>query len=228
SVKGWENGKKPIAPEGFEVTAFANGFDNPRWMYVLPNGDVLVAESNSNYSLLQRIGGWIIGASSSKNMSKSADRITLLRDGNKDGIPEQRETFLSGLNQPFGMLLLGNWFYVANTDAVLRFPYKEGATKIEAGGEKIVDLPAGKHNIHWTRSIIANEEGSKIYIAIGAGSNIAEHGLQNEILRACILEINPDGSELKEYASGLRNPVGMDWLPGSDGLWTVVNERDKL
>lgn len=227
-VKGWENGGKPLSPEGFVVTPFADGFDNPRWMYVLPNGDVLVAESNSNYSLLQKIGGWVIGASASKSMRHSADRITLLRDENKDGIPERRETFLTGLNQPFGMLLLNDWFYVANTDAVVRYPYKEGITKIEGKGQKIVDLPAGKHNIHWTRNIISNRDGSKIYIAIGAGSNIAEHGLQNEILRANILEMNPDGSELKAFAGGLRNPVGMDWLPGSDQLWTVVNERDRL
>lgn len=230
-VIGWKEGETPVAPPGFKVTKYADGFKNPRWMYVTPNGDVLVAQSNSNYSLLKQIGGTLKGVWRSNNLKHSANVITLLRDTNKDGIPDLRETFLSkdnGLNQPFGMLMIGNWFYVANTNAILRYPYKSGQTKLTGKGEKIVDLPAGKHNRHWSRNIIANSDNSKIYIAVGSGSNIAENGIENELLRANILEVNPDGSELRIFATGLRNPVGMDWAPGTKTLWTVVNERDGL
>jgi glucose/arabinose dehydrogenase len=229
NVIGWKDGNIPKAPQGFTVTKYANGFDNPRWMYITPNGDVLVAESNSNYGALKQLGAVIIGAAKSKNVSKSADRITLLRDTDKDGHPDVKETFLTdGLNQPFGMLVIGNWFYVANTDAVLRYPYKTGDLKISGKGEKIADLPVGKVNQHWTRNIIANADNSKIYVAIGSATNIADKGMDEELLRACILEMNPDGSGLKVYASGLRNPVGMGWAPGSKTLWTAVNERDGL
>lgn len=227
-VQGWDNEKTPDAPDGFKVSRFADGFENPRWMYVTPNGDLLVAESNSNHTFWEIIGGYLVGASKSNSLRHSADRITLLRDENKDGIPDKRETFLSGLNQPFGMLIIGNWFYVANTDALWRYPYKDGELKITGEGEKILDLPAGKHNRHWTRNIITNHDQSKIYIAIGSGSNVAEFGIENELLRADILEIDPDGSDMKVYAAGLRNPVGMGWAPGSGALWTVVNERDEL
>ncbi|MTI28747.1 PQQ-dependent sugar dehydrogenase [Fulvivirga kasyanovii] len=226
-VKGW-NGRKPKAPEGFTVSKYADGLENPRWMYVLPNGDVLVAESNSNYGLLKKIGAVLIGAHRSKSLKHSADRITLLRDANGDGSPESSYIFLKNLNQPFGMLVLNGWFYVANTDGVWRYPYKSGQTAIEGKGERITVLPAGKHNQHWTRNIIANRDGSKIYIAVGSGSNVAEDGIKAEFMKANILEMNPDGSALKVYAGGLRNPVGMDWAPGSDELWTVVNERDML
>lgn len=228
NVTGWKEGQTPLAPPGFTVTRFADGFENPRWLYITPNGDILVAESNSNYSLLMRIGGWIIGASKSKNMRKSADRITLLRDTNGDGKPDTRQTFLTKLNQPFGMLVLGDWFYVANTDAVWRYPYKPGQLTIIDKGQKIVDLPAGKINQHWTRNIIASKDGKKLYIAVGSGTNIADKGIKSEYLRAAILEMNPDGSGLKVYASGLRNPVGMDWAADTNTLWTVVNERDGL
>jgi glucose/arabinose dehydrogenase len=230
-VIGWEDGQTPIAPSGFTVTKYADGFKNPRWMYVTPNGDILVAQSNSNYSLLKQIGATLIGVWRSNNLKQSANIITLLRDSNKDGIPEVRETFLSeneGLNQPFGMLVIDNWFYVSNTNALLRYPYKAGQTKITGKGEKIVDLPAGKHNRHWSRNIIANSDNSKIYIAVGSGSNIAENGIENELLRANILEVNPDGSDLRVFAAGLRNPVGMDWESKTKTLWTVVNERDGL
>jgi glucose/arabinose dehydrogenase len=227
NVVGWKDAM-PKAPAGFNVTIYADAFQNPRWLYVSPNGDILVAESNSNHPLLERIGALFIGATKSNSMKHSADRITLLRDANHDGVPEVRETFLSHLNQPFGMLVLGNWFYVANTDGLWRFPYTPGQTKIPEKGNKIVDLPAGKHNRHWTRNLIANAEGSKIYIAVGSGSNVAEHGIANELLRADILEINPDGTDLRVYASGLRNPVGMGWAVGTKTLWTVVNERDEL
>jgi len=196
-VIGWKNGETPVAPSGFTLTKYADGFKNPRWMYVTPSGDILVAQSNSNYSFLKQIGAALIGAGKSNNLKHSADIITLLRDSNKDGIPELRETFLTErLNQPFGMLIIGNWFYVANTDAILRYPYKAGQTKITGKGEKIVDLPAGKHNQHWSRNIIANSDNSKIYIAVGSGSNIAENGMENELLKANILEVNPEGSDL--------------------------------
>lgn len=204
---GWESGQMPKAPEGFVVSKFADGLKNPRWTYIGPNGDIFVAESGTK---------------------KSADRITLLRDANKDGIPEMREIFLEKLKQPFGMLVLDDFFYVGNTDGLYRYPYKAGETKITGKGEKILELPAGGYNNHWTRNLIANAEGSKIYISVGSGSNVAEHGMDNEKRRANILEINPDGTGERIYASGLRNPVGMDWAPGTNTLWTAVNERDEL
>lgn len=230
-VLGWADGRKPKAPEGFTVTKYADGFENPRWIYVAPSGDIFVAESNSNYSPAKQVGAALIGAGGSNNLKNSADRITLLRDANQDGIPEVKSTFLTaneGLDQPFGMLIIGDWFYVANSGSLLRFPYKTGLTSIGTKGIKILDLPAGKHNRHWTRNIIANADNSKIYVAIGSGSNIAENGFDNEKMRARILEVNPDGSGMRVYASGLRNPVGMGWAPGTKTLWTVVNERDEL
>lgn len=230
-VIGWEDGETPKAPDGFTVTKYADGFENPRWMYVLPNGDVLVAESNSNYSILKQIGATLIGAGGSNNLKRSADRITFLRDTDNDGFPDVRETFLTkeeGLNQPLGMLVIGDCLYVANTDAVLSFSYKEGQTKITEIGQKVVDLPAGKVNQHWTRNMIANKDNSKIYIAVGSGSNIGEKGMEHEVMKANILVMNPDGSDLEVYASGLRNPVGMDWEPTTQTLWTSVNERDEL
>lgn len=227
-VKGWEEGEAPVAPAGFRVTLYAAGFDNPRWMYELPNGDILVASSNSNHTFLTKIGATIVGANKSNSMKHSVDRITLLRDANHDGIPEFRSTFLEGLEQPFGMLLIGQYFYVANTNALLRYTYETGSTKLTGTPEKILDLPAGKVNRHWTRNLIANKEQTKIYIAVGSGTDHAEKGIGNEKLRAGILEINPDGTGLRIYASGLRNPVGMGWAPGSSTLWVAVNERDKL
>ncbi len=229
NVIGWKDGRTPIAPKGFTVTKYADGFENPRWLYELPNGDILVAQSNSNYGFFKRIGAWLIGAGKSNNLSHSADLITLLRDTDDDGKPDVREKFLhEGLNQPFGMLLIGDSFYVANTDALMRFTYKDGQTRIEWKGEKLVPLPAGKVNQHWTRNIIANDDKSKIYIAIGSGTNIAEKGIEKELLKANILRCDPDGSNMEIYASGLRNPVGMDWEPKFRELWTVVNERDGL
>ncbi len=228
NVIGWKDGEKPQAPEGFVVTKFADGFDNPRWTCITPTGEVLVAESNTNYNVLKQIGGTIIGAGRSNNLSNSADRIMILTDADKDGVAEKRDTFLTNLNQPFGMLFLDDWFYVANTDAVLRYRYDKATKRTTGKAQKIIDLPAGNHNQHWSRNIITNEDGSKIYIAVGSASNIAEHGLEEELLRAAILEINPDGSGLRTYASGLRNPVGMDWEPSTNTLWTVVNERDGM
>jgi len=208
-VIGWPEGKTPTAPEGFTVNKFAGGLSNPRWCYITPDGDVLVSQSMTN-------------------QKKSANNIILLRDADKDGIAETRFTFLENLKQPLGMLILGNWFYVANTDEVLRYPYKTGQTQISGAGEKILSLPAGGYNNHWTRNLLASPDGSRIYVSVGSGSNNAEHGLDNEIRRACILEINPDGTGERIYADGLRNPVGMDWEPKTKTLWTAVNERDNL
>jgi glucose/arabinose dehydrogenase len=231
NVIGWKEGETPKAPEGFTVTKYADGFENPRWMYVTPNGDVLVAESNSNYSIPKQIGAAIIGAGGSNNLKHSADKITLLRDSDNNGHPDLRKTLLTekeGLNQPFGMLVIDNWLYVANTDAVLRFPYQPGQTEITGLGTKIADLPAGKVNRHWTRNIIANSDNSKIYIAVGSGDNAGEKGMEHEVMKANILVMNLDGSDLRIFASGLRNPVGMDWEPTTQTLWTAVNERDEL
>jgi glucose/arabinose dehydrogenase len=228
NVVGWQKDETPVAPKGFTVSMYAEGLVNPRWLYVTPNGDVLVAESNTEHGLLEKIGAAFIGANKSNSMKKSANRISLLRDTDRDGIPDMQQVFLEGLNQPFGMLVLGNYFYVANTEALLRYPYKPGDISITGKAEKIIDLPAGKVNRHWTRNIIANADGSKIYIAVGSGDNNGEKGMDNEINRACILEINPDGSGMRIFASGLRNPVGMDWAPGTRTLYTSVNERDLL
>jgi len=227
-VIGWKEAEKPVAPEGFTVTKYADGLGSARWIYVLPNGDVLVSQANTQMSGAKKAGAAIIGASKSMHTGDSPNQITLLRDADKNGLPEVREVFMSGLNQPFGMLLIDNSFYVAVTDGLWKFPYKTGETSIKAEGEKILELPAGGYNNHWTRNIIANSDNSKIYISVGSGSNVAEHGMENEIRRANILEINPDGSGERIYASGLRNPVGMDWVPGKNELWTAVNERDKL
>ena len=207
-VIGWPEGKTPVVPAGFTITKYADGFNNPRWIYVANNGDVFVAEARTG--------------------SNPANRITLFRDTNKDGKPELREEFLSNLNRPMGMLILGNYFYVGNTDGVYQFPYSPGQTKITEAGKKILDVPALGYNNHWTRNIIANRDGSKIYVSVGSGSNVAENGIDKEMNRANILEINPDGSGFRVFAAGLRNPVGMDWQPGTNVLWTAVNERDNL
>lgn len=207
-VIGWPEGETPQAPDGFSVSKYAGDLQHPRWIYEAPNGDIFVAESDSE--------------------DKSADRITLLRDENGDGLPDTQEIFLEDLKQPLGMLILDGYFYVANTDAVLRFPYEEGQTAIQGEGQKILDLPAGGYNNHWTRNIIANEDGSKIYVSVGSASNNGEYGMEEEERRANILEINPDGSGERIYAAGLRNPVGMDWNPSNGELWTAVNERDEL
>ncbi|AKD05139.1 sorbosone dehydrogenase family protein [Pontibacter korlensis] len=205
---GWPEGQTPKAPAGFTVTKFAGDLKHPRRIYVAPNKDIFVVESDDK--------------------EKSANRITMFRDTNNDGKPDQREVFINNLNQPYGMLVLNNYFYVANTDGVMRYPYKEGQTKITGKGEKILSLPAGGYNHHWTRNLIASRDGSKIYVSVGSASNVGEYGMEEEKRRAAILEINPDGSGERIYASGLRNPVGMDWEPGTNTLWTAVNERDGL
>lgn len=225
-VIGWPVTQTPQAPQGFTVTKFADSLHSPRWIYVLPNGDVLVAEAKKQQNLVEKVGGAIIGANKSGSDAEALNRIVLFRDTNKDGLPDQQTNFLSGQNMPFGMLLLKEYIYVTNTDALWRYPYKEGETSIMAKGEKILDLPA--EGRHWTRNIIASNDGSKIYVSIGSASNHGEKGMDEENRRACIIEINPDGTGERIYASGLRNPVGMAWQPGTQTLWTVVNERDEL
>ena len=227
-VVGWKDGELPKAPAGFTVTKYADGLENPRRIYVLPNGDVLVAEAATIKTEIMKVGAEIIGAAKSENKHPSVNRISILRDTKGAGKADMRETFIDGLNQPYGILLLGDQLYIANTNSLLRYPYKTGQTKMTAVPEKIMDLQAGKHNRHWTRNIIASPDGDKIYVAVGSGSNVAEDGIANEIQRANILEINKDGSGMKIYASGLRNPVGMAWYPGTHTLWAAVNERDEL
>ena len=227
-VIGWPAGKTPLAPAGFVVSRFADSLDNPRWIYPGSNGDVFVTESNTILKGLKKIGAKISRKIKTQNLGESANRITMFRDSDKDGVFESRYVFAEGLNQPLGMLILDDHFYVANTDAVLMFNYKAGDTKLTGVGKIIVSLPAGGYNNHWTRNIITNKAGNKIYVSVGSGSNVAEHGMENEIRRANILELNPDGSGEKIYAAGLRNPVGMAWAPGTVTLWTAVNERDGL
>jgi glucose/arabinose dehydrogenase len=227
-VVGWPQGKAPIAPEGFKVTKFAEDLRNPRWIYIGPNGDIFVSEASTERKGLKKVKDELTGKSNSQSQEGSANRITLFRDTDKDGIPELREVFLADLNMPFGMLVHGSYFYVANTDGLWRYPYQTGQTKITAKGEKILKLTEGGYNHHWVRNLIASKDGTKIYVSVGSASNVGEYGMENEIRRACILEINPDGTGEKTYASGLRNPVGMDWNPISGELWTAVNERDML
>lgn len=211
-VIGWPKGRTPTAPPGFEASLLAENLDSPRSVYVLPNGDVLVVESTREWP---------------DRPQKSANRITLFRDTNKDGKYDLREVFLTtGLNMPYGMAVLGDWFYVGNTDALLRYPYRTGQTRITEKGEKILDLPAGGH---YTRNVVVDPAGRKLYISVGSRTNVDEEKLDEKDSRgAAILEVNPDGSGMRIVASGLRNPVGMGWEPQTNVLWTVVNERDGL
>lgn len=228
NVIGWPQGKTPVAPEGFTVTRFADNIKSPRNMIQAENGDIFVVLSNSERSTTEKIKNDISGKSDAEVGGKSANRIILYRDTNKDGIPESSSVFIDKLNQPYGMLIIKDKFYVANTDGLWVYPYKTGQTKITEPGKKIVSLPAGGYNNHWTRNLIANKDQSKIYISVGSGSNVGENGMENEVRRANILEVNPDGTGEKIYAAGLRNPVGMSWNPVTGELWTVVNERDEL
>ena len=230
TVTGWPKDASPTVPDGFTVTRFADGLQHPRWLYRLPNGDILIAEAATKPKPPKKPEDGEKNAlmKKSRAMTESADRITLLRDANADGTVEQKSIFLQNLNQPFGMVLVNGTLYVANTDGVMAFPYQDGAVSIQAAGKKIVTLPAGGYNNHWTRNIIANKDGSKLYISVGSASNIGEHGMKEEEQRAAILECNLDGSGLRVFASGLRNPNGMAWHPDTGALWTVVNERDGL
>lgn len=206
-VVAWAGDRTPQAPEGFRVTRFAEGMRNPRTAYVGPGNDVFVVESGTR---------------------RSANRITRLHDADGDGKPDERGVFLDGLDQPYGMLILDGYFYVANTGGLIRYPYQKGAERIDGEGEKVLDLPAGGYNNHWTRNLLAGKDGGKVYVTVGSGSNVGEHGMENEKRRAAILEIDPDGSNERIYASGLRNPVGIDFNPITGELWTAVNERDEL
>ena len=229
---GWPEGAAPIAAPGLTVAAFADGLDHPRWLYVLPNGDVLVAETNSPPRAEDAGGikGWVMKLLMKRAgaAGPSADRITLLRDGDGDGVVDTRSVFVDGLHSPFGMALVGSYFYVANTDALVRFPYEEGQTRIEQPGETVVELPAGPINRHWTKNVIARPDGSRLYVTVGSNSNVAENGMAAEEGRAAIWEVDPATGDHRIYASGLRNPVGLAFEPDTGALWTAVNERDEL
>ena len=231
-AEGWPKGTVPQAAAGLAVNAFAKGLDHPRWLAVLPNGDVLVAESSAPERPEDQEGikGWIMGLVMEEAGAgvPSADRITLLRDGDGDGIAETREVFLEDLHSPFGMALIGDQFYVANTDAILRFPYQEGQTRLNAPGEKVSNLPAGPINRHWTKNILPSRDGKRLYATVGSNSDHGENGLAAEERRAAILEIDLASGDSRVFASGLRNPNGLAWEPTTGALWTVVNERDEL
>ena len=231
-AQGWPAGVKPISAPGTMVTALAKNLDHPRWIYVLPNGDVLVAESNAPPKPEDGKGikGWVMKQVMKKAGAgvPSANRITLLRGVGADGAAQMRTVFLQGLHSPFGMALIGNDFYVANADAILRFPYVEGATQITAAGVKLIDLPGGPINHHWTKNIIASRDGSKLFVTVGSNSNVAENGMEVETGRAAIWEVDLKTKTQRLFASGLRNPNGLAWEPDSGALWTVVNERDEL
>ena len=228
---GWTAGAKPIATAGLAVSAYADHLEHPRWLAVLPNGDVLVAETDAppKPEDNQGLKGWFMffmkGAGAG---GPSPNRITLLRGVKPDGSAAERHVFLKDLNSPFGMTLVGNSLYVADSDALLRFPYSEGDTSIATKGTKVADLPAGPINHHWTKNLIASADGSKLYVTVGSNSNAAENGLAVEEGRAAILEIDPKTGASRVFASGLRNPNGMGFEPTTNVLWTVVNERDEL
>jgi hypothetical protein len=232
TAKGWAGDEKPVAAHGLSVAAFARGLDHPRWLYVLPNGDVLVAETNApaGSSGYKGIKGWFFKRYQKKagGAVPSANRITLLRDDDGDGVAEKRSILLNGLNSPFGMVLVRDVLYVANADALVRFPYSEGQTQISAKATKVADFPPGPMNHHWTKSLIATRDCSKLYVGVGSNSNAAEHGIDKEEGRAAIWEIDAETGNHRIFASGLRNPVGMAWEPDTGVLWVVVNERDEL
>lgn len=229
---GWQAGAQPTPAAGLAVTAYASGLDHPRWLYVLPNGDVLVAETNAPPKPEDAPGGikqWATGLVMKRAGAKtvSANRITLLRDANHDGVAETRTILLQDLNSPFGMALVGDHLYVANADAVVRFPFTPGQTHITAPAEKVTDLPAGL-NHHWTKNLIASPDGSRLYVSVGSNSNVGENGMDIEEGRAAIWELDVASGQKRLFATGLRNPVGMAWGPDGKTLWTAVNERDEL
>src|SRR5512139_93632 len=228
----WSAGQGPRPADGLRVTAFARELDHPRWLLVLPNGDVLVAETNAPPKPDDGKGlkGWVMGLMMKRAGAAppSANRITLLRDTNGDGVADQRSVLLQGLHSPFGMALVGDQLYVANSDAVVRFPYTAGSTRIDAPPVQVVALPAGPINHHWTKNLIASADGSKLYVTIGSNSNVAERGMQAETGRASIWEVDVKTGAHREFATGLRNPNGLAWEPRTGTLWTVVNERDEI
>jgi glucose/arabinose dehydrogenase len=229
---GWSSGAAPVAAPGLAVQPFATGLDHPRWLHVLPNGDVLVAETNAPARPDDGTGiqGWVMRLVMKRAGAgvPSANRITLLRDADGDGSAEIRMPFIEGLRSPFGMALVGRELYVANTDSIQRFQYMPGANQLIEPGETVFELPAGTLNHHWTKSLIASPDGSRLYVTVGSNSNIAEHGIDKEMHRAAILEIDPRTKQMRVFATGLRNPNGLAWHPETGELWTVVNERDGL
>jgi len=233
TAKGWAGDAAPVGPPGASVIAFARGLNHPRWLHVLPNGDVLVAETNAPPrpdNGPKGIKGWFFKKFQKKagGAVPSANRIMLLRDADGDGVAETRTVFLADLMSPFGMALVGNQLYIANSDAIVRVPYADGATSIQAPPTKVAELPGGAINHHWTKSLIASADGSRLYVGSGSNSNAAERGMDNEVERACVLEIDPQTGARRVYASGLRNPVGLAWEPSTRMLWVAVNERDEL
>ena len=231
-ARGWPAGATPKAAPGLAVGAFASGLDHPRWLYVLPNGDVLVAETNAPAKPEDGKGirGWIMKRVMQRAGAggPSANRITLLRDVDGDGVAELQTVFLQGLNSPFGMTLVGNDLYVANSDAIMRFHYRTGETQIIDPGVKVIDLPAGAINHHWTKNVLASRDGSRLYVTVGSNSNVAENGMANEVGRAAIWEVDLATSRARVFASGLRNANGLAWQEQSGELWTTVNERDEI
>ena len=228
----WPQGRMPVAAASTSVRLFAGQLDHPRWLYVLPNGDVLVAETNAPDRPLRKellgIKGWVMGLvmKSAGAAVPSANRITLLRDADGDGAAEVRSVFLENLNSPFGMALVGGELFIANSDALVKVPYRDGDTKASGPVTKVADLPGGPLNHHWTKGLLASADGSRLYVSVGSNSNVAEHGMQYETGRAAIWEFDRASGTGRVFASGLRNPVGMAWQ--GDTLWTSVNERDEL
>jgi len=229
---GWPADAAPTGAEGTAVVAFARGLVHPRWLYVLPNGDVLVAETNAppGSAAVSGIKGWFFKRLQKKagGATPSANRITLLRDADGDGVAEMRTAFLTGLNSPFGMALVGDTLYIANADAIVKVPYGAGQTEVAATVTKVTDLPQGTHNHHWVKNILASPDGKRLYASVGSNSNIAENGMHEEEGRAAIWEIDLATGSKRLFATGLRNPVGMAWEPETGALWTAVNERDEL
>jgi glucose/arabinose dehydrogenase len=233
SVVGWKSGEAPIVAEGLQIKALAVGLQHPRSLYVLPNGDILVVESKApGTEPIKRpkdfIMKWIESWATSGGGTGESNRITLLRDANGDGVPEVQSVFLDHLNSPFGVALVGNDLYVANTDAIVRYPYNPGDTKITAPGISLTQLPGGPIDHHWTKSLVASPDGSLLYVGVGSNSNITENGMEAEKDRATIWEVDRATGRWRIFASGLRNPNGLSWEPQSHALWAVVNERDEI
>ena len=233
SVIGWKEGETPKVADGLKITALAAGLKHPRSVYVLPNGDVLAVESIAPPAAsIKRpkdlIMGWIESMATSGGGNEGSNRITLLRDADGDGVAEVKETFLDHLNSPFGVALVGSDLYVADTDAIRRYPYQEGETKITERGTVLTELPGGPIDHHWTKSLVASEDGNKLYAGVGSNSNITENGIEAEKNRAAILEVDRQTGSFRIFADGLRNPNGLSWEPQTHALWTVVNERDEL